>query len=268
MATELAGLSWNPVSDLHQLTEFPFMVQRARGRHDRRRDGRRDRLVHGAAPPDLRRPHALGHRLPRRRRRHARRPALRARLLRRLQRSGRSCSSQVGRSGAGSRQQRVGGDRHRAGVRPRPRLPLRQPLRRPARRASSRCSSAPSSESPPTRCTTLLWIAVAALAAPRRDRPAAAVRLGRRRGRPRGGRADRCARAGLPPAARAGRGGDGRDHRRAAGLRPARHPGGHRAADHLPARVGAWRSRWRSPSPSPGSDSRSPTSRPTRSASG
>ncbi len=27
MATELAGLSWNPVGDLEQLTEFPFMVQ-------------------------------------------------------------------------------------------------------------------------------------------------------------------------------------------------------------------------------------------------
>jgi zinc/manganese transport system permease protein len=27
MAIELAGLSWNPVSDLEQLTEFPFMVQ-------------------------------------------------------------------------------------------------------------------------------------------------------------------------------------------------------------------------------------------------
>jgi zinc/manganese transport system permease protein len=27
MTTELAGLSWNPVADLEQLTEFPFMVQ-------------------------------------------------------------------------------------------------------------------------------------------------------------------------------------------------------------------------------------------------
>ena len=53
------------------------MVNALAGRHDRRGDGRRDRLVHGAAPPDLRRPHAVGDRVPRRgrRRRSAGRPS-------------------------------------------------------------------------------------------------------------------------------------------------------------------------------------------------
>ncbi len=37
----------------------------------------------------------------------------------------------LGREGRSGRCRRVGGDRHRAGVRARPRLPLRQPLRRP-----------------------------------------------------------------------------------------------------------------------------------------
>ena len=52
---------------------LPLHGQRARGRDDRRRHGRRDRLVHGAAPPDLRRAHALADRVPRRGRGGARR---------------------------------------------------------------------------------------------------------------------------------------------------------------------------------------------------
>ena len=133
------------------------MVNALAGGDDRRRDGRRDRLVHGAAPADLRRPHALGDRLPRRRRRDPGRPArwplgyfgvcgLGALVL----------AASAGR-GRAAPQRRVGGDRHRAGLRPRPRLPLRQPLRAACSTASSRCSSAPSSASPPGRCSTLLW---------------------------------------------------------------------------------------------------------------
>ena len=60
-----------------------------------------DRLVHGAAAPDLRRPHALGDRLPRRRRRDAGGAAARARLLRRLRaRGARALAGQPARAAA------------------------------------------------------------------------------------------------------------------------------------------------------------------------
>ena len=198
--TELAALSWNPVSDFEQLTDFPFMVNALRGGHDRRRDGRRDRLVHGPAPPDLRRPHPLGDRLPRRgRRRRLAGLPIAARLLRRLRRSARSALAARRRLAQGA----LSGESAAIGTVQAfalgARLPLRQPLPRPARRARRRCSSAPSSASPPARWPTLLWVAVAARRARRRCvGTAAALRLGRRRRRPRRRGADRAARLRLP----------------------------------------------------------------------
>ena len=82
---------------------------------------------------------------------------------------------------------------------------------------------------------TLLCVAVAALAGARRDRPAAALRLGRRRGRPRRRRPDPAARRRLPAAARAG----GRGDRQITGallvFALLVTPGGDRAAAHRAA---------------------------------
>ena len=77
-------LSLNPITDLRAAAHVPVHGQRARGGHDRRRARGDRRLVHGAAPPELRRPHAVGDGVPGRGRRRARRPPDRARLLRRV----------------------------------------------------------------------------------------------------------------------------------------------------------------------------------------
>ena len=56
----------------HELTCLPVHGARAAGGNDRGGDVGADRLVHGPAPPDVRRPHAVGDGLPRRRRGTAR----------------------------------------------------------------------------------------------------------------------------------------------------------------------------------------------------
>ena len=127
----------------------------------------------------------VGDRLPRRRRR--RRwlgVAAGARLLRRLRRRRARASPRLAGSARGAGSERVGGDRHRAGVRAGARLPVRQPLRRLS-----------SSGLEALLFGTFLGITdgqVLTLLCGRRasrssllavDRPAAAVRLGRRRRR-------------------------------------------------------------------------------------
>ncbi len=72
-AAVFQGLSWNLGRRRPAALLVPVHGQRARGRDDRRRHGRRHRLVHGPPPPDVRRAHALGDRLPRRRRGEPRR---------------------------------------------------------------------------------------------------------------------------------------------------------------------------------------------------
>ena len=239
MATELAGLSWNPISDFEQLTEFPFMVNALRGGDDRRRDGRRDRLVHGPAPTDLRRPHPLGDRLPGRGGGDPGRAAARARLLRRLRPRGagarRGQPAPAGRHAAASRRRSARCRRSASAS-----ASSSSTSTAASSPASSRCSSAPSSASPPAQ------VADAAVDRPRRP-PRCSRRSGGHcsspRSTPRSPAPPECRRGqlavvfllllGLAVAATAA------DHRRPAGLRPARHPGRHRAADHGPAGSGA-----------------------------
>ena len=151
MRTELAALSWNPVSDFEQLTTFPFMVQALEA-------GAIVAVMAGAIGwfMVLRRQTFAGHTLS-----VIAFPGAAGATLAGLPIAlgyfgacglGALALSLVSRPERSEPQQRVGRDRHRPGLRPRPRLPLRQPLRRPARPASRRCSSAPSSASPPARC--------------------------------------------------------------------------------------------------------------------
>ena len=70
-----------PADGLPPARRLPVHGQRARGGHDRRRDGVRRRLVHGAAARDVRRAHAVVDVVPGRERRRARRRLTLARLL-------------------------------------------------------------------------------------------------------------------------------------------------------------------------------------------
>ena len=133
MAIELAGLSWNPVSDFEQLTEFPFMVQALEA-------GTIVAVMAGAIGwfMVLRRQTFAGHTLsviafP------GAAGATLAGLPIALGYFGACGIAALALSAGqpprpGVPQRRVGGDRHGAGVRPRPRLPLRHPLQRPAQR--------------------------------------------------------------------------------------------------------------------------------------
>ena len=185
----LAGLSWNPVDDLGQLTEFPFMVHALEAGTIVAVMAGRGRLVHGAAPPDLRRSHALGDRLPRRGRRDPRRAAARARLLRRLRRRG--AGARRGQPPAARRQ---GGESAAIGAVQAFGLGLGFLF------VSLYSGQLGDLESllfgtflgiTAAQVQTLLWVALAALAVLAAIGTAAAVRLGRRRRRPRRGRADR-----------------------------------------------------------------------------
>ena len=146
-------LSLDPVSDVHQLLAYPFMVNALEAGHDRRGHGRGRRLVHGAPPPELRRPHARGDVVSRRERRRARRAAARGRVLRRLRR-GRARDRRRARA-ARRRRDRAQESAVIGTVqvaRLRARVPLPEPLRRRARETSSRSSSARFSASRAVRC--------------------------------------------------------------------------------------------------------------------
>ncbi len=65
------GLTWNLVRGSPPALRVPLHDQRVPRRDDRRGRRRGHRLVHGAAPPNLRRPHPVAGRVPRRRRRRA-----------------------------------------------------------------------------------------------------------------------------------------------------------------------------------------------------
>ena len=136
------------------------------------------RLVHGAAPAELRRAHAGRRRLPRRGRRGLAGRRRRRRLLRVLRR-GRAGHRRACR-GRGTRgyTEESGGDRHRAGVRARHRDAVRRPVPGLPQRYRTRCCSAASSASPGGQVAVL---AVGRGGRPGRaggHRPAAAVRLG------------------------------------------------------------------------------------------
>ena len=119
--------------------------------------GRGARLVHGAAPPVLRRAHA-GDRVVSRARRPrscsgSARPPATSPPPSRPRSSSRPCPARS----AGGPEQRVRGHRHRAGVRAGLRRAVRQPLRRLPQRADRACCSAPSSASRPARCWRCSW---------------------------------------------------------------------------------------------------------------
>ncbi len=110
------------------------------------------------------------------------------------------------------------------------RLPVRQPLPRRPEQPRTRCCSAPSSASPTARCCVLGAATLAVLVALMAIGTAALLRLGRP-GAARGQRRARGrARHRLPGAARPRGGRDQPDHRRAARVRAAGRPAGHRAA--------------------------------------
>ncbi len=153
-------LSLNP-STTSRAVHVPVHGQRARGRDDRRGPGGGRRLVHGAPPPELRRPHAVGDGVPGRDRRRARRPADRARLLPRLRRRGAgSCAEPADRRASA---------RPAAATAPRPRRSA--PSRRsdwppgtcscrsttPCSAAPRRCCSGRSSASAAARCWRCCW---------------------------------------------------------------------------------------------------------------
>ena len=120
--------------DVTQPVRVPLHGERV-PRRDRGRGGRGGRrLVHGAAPADVRRAHAVGRRVPGRGRRGVARREREPRLLRVLHR-GRAAHRRDPAHGRARLQRGVGGDRHAAGVRARVRVAVREPLRRlPQRR--------------------------------------------------------------------------------------------------------------------------------------
>ena len=118
----IPSLSPNPIDDLRQLLHLSVHGQRAGRGDDRRRTGRRRRLVRRPAPPDLRVAHPERDGLPRRDRRRARRAADGAGLLRGLH-GGRG-GDRPFRRGHPPPPGGVGRDRHRADGRPGRRLPL------------------------------------------------------------------------------------------------------------------------------------------------
>ena len=227
-----AQLSLDPITDVRELLAYPVHGQRARGGHDRRRAGRGGRLVHGAAPAGLRRPHAVGDGVPRRGGRRARRAAHGARLLPGLRRRGvvHEAGARVGaraarlrhrdgdhRDGSGGRagrgipvpvaQQRGAGRDRDAAVRD---VPGRQP--RPGPRAAHRRRR--------RACAC------------RRERTTAAARDDRPRGGGRPRFAGGSPRHRLHPGARRRGGGDESDHGRAARVRAARRSRRRGATDH------------------------------------
>ena len=146
-----------------------------------------DRLVHGAAPPDLRRPHAG------RRRRSPARPArswlgvsAHVGLLRVLPRR-RAGHRRVPRADAAAASARSPRSSARCRRSRSPAASCSSRSTAASSTASTRCCSAASSASPTTRSLALLVVGAVALAVLAVDRPAAAVRVDRprRRRRPR-----------------------------------------------------------------------------------
>ena len=193
------------------------------------------RLVHGAAPAELRRPHPGRRRVPRRGRRGAARHRRARTATSRSASPPRWSSPRVPRDGrpAATARSRRSSARCRRSRSPAASCSSRSTTA--SSTASTRCCSAASSASPTTRCSSCSLVGAAALAvlavigrpllfasidpdvAAARGVPVRALsslflvaaRRRRRRGQP--------------------------DHRRAAGLRAARRARGHRAAAHRPA---------------------------------
>ena len=180
MITELRSARrcrWNPSPTCDQLFAFHFMVQRARGRHDRRRDGRRRSAGSwccAARPSPATRssliafPGAAGG--------DAGRPAARARLLRRLRRR----RAGARRASAATARAATAASRRRSA---------------PCRR--SRSASASSSSASTTACSTGLDALLFGTFLGITDRPGADAARRRRR-RARGARARRRGRCSSP----------------------------------------------------------------------
>ena len=118
------SLTWNLGIGRGPAVRVPVHGRRVRGRHDRGRGRRAHGVVHGAAPPDLRRAHPGGRRVPWRSRRRAPRHQRRLRLLRLL--PDRRAGDRRRPPRPPRRLQRgAGGHRHHAGVRTGVRLPVR-----------------------------------------------------------------------------------------------------------------------------------------------
>ena len=98
-----AGLSLNLVSDYRQLTEFPFMVNALEAGTLVAVMAGVDGLVHGPAPPELRRPHDVRAGVPGRHRRAAGRAPGAGRILRLLHWAAGVIGSVGGAGGAVSR---------------------------------------------------------------------------------------------------------------------------------------------------------------------
>ena len=241
--------------------------QRVPGRHHRRGAGRRGRLVHGAAPAELRRAHPGPRRVPRRRRRGLARHRAGLRLLRVLP-----------RRRAGHRRPAASAATAATPNSPRSSAPCRpsrwppgccsSPCTRVSSTAPTRCCSAASSASPSSQVATLAVVAAAALAVLAViGRPLLFASIdtdvAARTWRTHPGPGHR-----LPAPARCHRRRGQPDHRRSAGLRAAGPAAGHRAAASPPGRYAASpcpsRSRW----PPSGWRCSSPTTRRTRSGSG
>ncbi len=110
---------------------LPVHGQRATGRDDRGRDGRRGRLVHGVAPPELRRAHDGDDVVPGGLGSGSGGSAHRAWLLPCV-RGGGACDRALWRRGTARAQRRVGGGRGRAGRGIGARFPFPEPLQRRA----------------------------------------------------------------------------------------------------------------------------------------
>ena len=143
------SLTWNLATDFTQLFEFHFMVNAFRAGIARRRRRRDRRLVHGAAPPDVCRPH------PRRSSAFPgaaaaiwlgveRDPRLLRLLHRRRVRDRRACPAHRGGASSSEEAAVIGTVQAFALA---CRVLVRQPLRRLARRSHGACCSAASSAS-------------------------------------------------------------------------------------------------------------------------
>ena len=212
------------------------MVNAFRAGHDRGRPGRGGRLVHGAAPPELRRTHAGRRVLPRRRRRHLAGGERHRRLLRRQHRrrpGDRPGAPVAGRAVPAARSRRSSA---RSRPSPWPAARCSSASTAASSTASPGCCSARSSVCPTGRSSPWRWwpsscsSAIAALGRPLLfatvDRDVAVAR----------GVPVRALSVAFLAGARLHGGRGEPDHRRPAGVRPAGHAGRRRPAAHRPAR--------------------------------